>query len=374
MNVKVKKSIIQEKLSKIQNIVEKKSIMPVLNHFLLTASESGAFILATDLETAVKQPVEIEVLEPGSACIPAKKFYEIIRELEEEIELTLIEGWLKIQSGRSIFKLATLKPDEFPVWPEIGTIKKLEFTRDFLLTAIEKTIYAAGESDARFVLNGVLFHIKEPNYFRVVGTDGHRLAMFTAHIDTTQPIEGEKQVILSKKSLNELRKFLADTESVNFYIGRTHVMFEMDGISFLTRMIEGAYPDYEKVIPKNNPLVAVVDKNLTIASLKRVSTLSKEHYNAVKIEFKEDLLTISATDPELGEAQDELSIDYQYEPFQIAFNARYLIEALSALSSDRAKITMSNSESAAYITDAEQKVQEFKGSGVYEAVVMPLRL
>lgn len=363
MHVKLKKQKIQDTLSKIQSIVEKKSIMPVLNHFLMDVTDSVS-ILATDLETAVKLPLEAEIFESGKSCIPARKFYEIVKELEEDIDIKLSEGWLKIQSGRTNVRLAALDASEFPVWPQIGEASQINLSRDFLLTAIDKTIYASGEADARYVLNALVFEVRESE-LHVVGTDGHRLAHFKAPLNVTLE---NRRVILSKKSLNELKKFLSSTETVSLYIGKTHVMIEMDGISFLTRMIEGNYPEYEAVIPRNNPLVAVVDKDLLINSLKRVSVLSRERQNAVKTEWSDDLVIISASDPEIGEAQDELSIDYQGEPIVIGFNAKYLIDALERITSDKAKIMMSESEKAVYITDAHDT------SFVYECVVMPLRL
>lgn len=368
MHIRFKKEIIQESLSKIQNIVEKKSIMPILNHFLLEVESDRGYILATDLETAVRQPVEMEVSIPGKACIPARKFYEIVRELDDYIELKLVENWILIQSGKTNYKLAILNAEEFPVWPQIGDSTRINLSRDFLLTALEKTIYAAGEADARYVLNGLLFHIKDGNDFRVVGTDGHRLALFRAKLEAINSKE-EKKVILSKKSLNELRKFLVDSESVVLNIGKSHVMFEIDGVVFLTRMIEGNYPDYEVVIPKHHDKVAIIDKKLIISSLRKVSVLSKEQQNAVKMDFSEDLLVLSASDPELGEAKDEIAIDYKSSPIQIGFNAKYLMDAFSEISSDRGKMTMSEPDRAVYITDAES-FDTFK----YESVVMPLRL
>lgn len=368
MHLKVKKEEIQEKLSKIQNIVEKKSIMPILNHFLMDITQQGGFILATDLETAVKQPLEVEVIKPGRVCIHARKFYEIVKELNEDIEIKLIEQWLKIESGRSSIRLAILSADEFPVWPEIGDAIKINLSKDFLLTAIDKTIYAAGEADARYVLNGLLFHLVEPGEFKVVGTDGHRLALFKAVIEDL-PVKGEKKVILSKKSLNEMKRFLADAETVSLYIGKTHVMCEMNGITFLTRMIEGNYPDYESVIPRDNDKIAQVDKNAFITSLKRVSVLTRERQNAVRTEWSKEGVVISSSDPEIGEARDELKIEYQDEPFVIGFNAKYLIDAFEEITSEKAKITMREPEKAVYITDATP-VSSF----IYECVVMPLRL
>ncbi|MGB9823364.1 DNA polymerase III subunit beta [Thermodesulfovibrio sp.] len=363
MYVKLKKQKIQETIGKIQSIVEKKSIMPVLNHFLMDVTESSVSILATDLETAVKLPVEAEIIEPGKTCIPARKFYEIIKELESDFEIKLSEGWLKIQSGRSNFRLAALDASEFPVWPQIGQASQINLSKDLLLTAIDKTLYASGEADARYVLNALLFELRDGE-IHVVGTDGHRLAHFKAALNVALE---DRKVILSKKSLNELKKFLSSAENVSLQIGKTHVMIEIDGISFLTRMIEGNYPNYEAVIPKDFDKQAIVDKELLIASLKRVSVLSRERQNAVRTEWGQNL-TISASDPEIGEAQDELSIDYQGEPIVIGFNARYLIDALERITSDKAKIMMNEPEKAVYITDAHDT------SFVYECVVMPLRL
>ncbi|MEJ5227079.1 DNA polymerase III subunit beta [Thermodesulfovibrio sp.] len=368
MHVRIKKVEIQDKLSKIQNIVEKKSIMPVLNHFLMDITANSGYILATDLETAVKQPLKVEIIEPGKACIPAKKFYEIVRELDEDIEISLQEKWLKIQSGRSNFRLAVMDSSEFPVWPQIGDASRINFSRDLVLTAIDKTIYASGEADARYFLNGLLFHLKSPDEFHVVGTDGHRLAHFQAKIEGVN-LTDEKKVILSKKALTELRKFLSDVEAVSIFIGKTHVMFELDGINFLTRMIEGNYPDYESVIPRTNEKVAIVDKNLLIASLKRVSVLSRERQNAVRTEWTEDLLVLSSSDPELGEARDELAVEYQSDAIAVGFNAKYLIDSLEKISSDKAKIYMKEPERAVYITENQEK-----DNFIYESVVMPLRL
>ncbi|WP_353683823.1 DNA polymerase III subunit beta [Thermodesulfovibrio sp. 3907-1M] len=364
MHVKLKKQKIQDSLSKIQSIVEKKSIMPVLNHFLMDVTESSVSILATDLETAVKLPLEAEIFESGKTCIPARKFYEIVKELDDNFEIKLSEGWLKIRSGRTNVRLAALDASEFPVWPQIGQALQINLSRDLLLTAIDKTLYASGEADARYVLNALLFEIKD-GQLHVVGTDGHRLAHFKAPLNLASE---ERKVILSKKSLNELKKFLSGTENVSLQIGKTHVMIEMDGISFLTRMIEGNYPNYEAVIPKAFDKQAIVDRELLIASLKRVSVLSRERQNAVKTEWSEDLVVISASDPEIGEAQDELSIDYQGEPVCVGFNAKYLMDALERITSDKAKIMMTEPEKAVYITDAHDT------SFVYECVVMPLRL
>ncbi|WP_028841987.1 DNA polymerase III subunit beta [Thermodesulfovibrio yellowstonii] len=378
MKIKVEKQALQNALSKIQNIIEETTTTPVLTHFLLDVADTGSYIFATDLETAVKLPVKAEVFEAGKACIPGKKFYEIVKELGEEVELTLSDSWLKIQSGRSTFKLATLPAEEFPRWTDITDAVKIDVSRDLLLTAVEKTLYAAGEADVRYVLNTLLFHLK-PGELHVVGTDGHRLAHFKAEVDYATE---ETLLILSKKSLNELKKFLSDAETVSVYVGSTHVAFEMtvsvyvgsthvafemDGVKFLTRLIEGNYPEYEVVIPRNNPNEVVLDRDSFVSALRRVSVLSRDKMNAVRVELRPDVAIVSTSNSELGEAKDEVPITLTGNSITMAFNAEFLIDALKGITSSSVKFTFSEPEKAVYITDIG--VNSF----VYECVIMPLR-
>lgn len=187
MKVKVDRNELLKKLSDIQNIVEKRNTMPALNNFLLEAVSAGCSITATDLETALKEPIEMTVLDEGKACIPAKKLFEIVREMDGEITLESADNqWVKVKCGKSHFRLAGISPDEYPAWPSISASESMtiEINTAVLHDAIAKTLYAAGEADTRYVLNGLLFHLQADKTLNVVGTDGHRLALSIKEISS----------------------------------------------------------------------------------------------------------------------------------------------------------------------------------------------
>ncbi len=185
MKLSVSKDEMQEKLSNIQNIAEKRNTMPILSHFLLDAGKKGSYIVATDVETALKEPLDVEVEKEGKLCIPARKLLEIVREMEGDLSFESVdEQWLKVRAGSSDFRLACLPPSEFPAWPALGDAEEIIIDAPILMEMIEKTIYSAGESDTRYTLNGLLFHVKpQDKSFTIVGTDGHRLALIIRHFD-----------------------------------------------------------------------------------------------------------------------------------------------------------------------------------------------
>jgi len=367
MKVTVEKNELQKKLSDIQNIVEKKNTMPILSHFLLVAEKGGAYITATDLETAFKEPLVLTVATEGKLCIPAKKLFEIVREVDGDIVLeSSDEKWLKVKSGKSHFRLACLSHDEFPVWPALtDDTEKMEIDSLLLLEMIDKTLYAAGESDTRYVLNGLLFNIKPDGNLTVVGTDGHRLALSTKML--ASKLKEEKRIIFSRKSLAELRRFLDDeAKPVKVAIGKNHILFEMDTIQFLTRLIEGTYPNYEQVIPSVTDKTIGIDRIALMKSLRRVSIMSKERSSAVKVDFVSNTMAISASNPDLGEAKDEITIEYTGEPITLAFNARYILDALNVMNTDIIMIKLNEPLSPTLIMENEKDD--------YKYVVMPMRL
>jgi DNA polymerase-3 subunit beta len=369
MKVTVEKDELQRKLSDIQNIVEKKNTMPILSHFLLVAEKAGGYIIATDLETAFKEPIALTVADEGKLCIPAKKLFEIVREMEGDITLESMDSkWLKIKSGKSHFRLACLSDEEFPVWPSLsaaGAAEEMEIEAPLLLDMIDKTLYAAGESDTRYVLNGLLFDIKPDGALTVVGTDGHRLALSRKTLESK--LKEEKKVIFSRKSLSELRRFLgADSKVVKLILGKNHVLFEVGAIQFLTRLIEGTYPNYEQVIPAVSEKTMTVDRNLLMKSLRRVSIMSKERSSAVKVDIEADTMTISASNPDLGEAKDEIAVAYSAGPLTMAFNARYILDALNVMSSEKIAFKLNEPLNPTLIME--------EGRDDYKYVVMPMRL
>lgn len=366
MKVTVQKEEILKRLSNIQNIVEKKNTMPILNHFLLTADTEGSYITATDLETAFKEPIALTVADQGKMCIPARKLFEIVREVDGEIVLEAVDGqWLKIKSGKSHFRLACLSEKDFPAWPPLEDTEEITIPSGVLLDMIDRTLYAAGESDTRYVLNGLHLHLNTDGLLTVVGTDGHRLALTEKTLETK--VREERKMILSRKSVAELRRFLDSAgPDVRFVMGKNHVLFQIGDVHFLTRLIEGTYPNYRQVLPLENDKVMTADRNALMRALRRVSIMSKERSSAVKIEIGPQEMVISASNPDLGEASDEMAVTYTGESLSTAFNARYILDALDVMDSEMVVMKLKEALSAALILE--------EGREDYKSVVMPMRL
>ncbi|MFN3395506.1 MAG: DNA polymerase III subunit beta [Thermodesulfovibrionales bacterium] len=364
MKITVSKEEIQDKLQNIQNIVDKKNTMPILSHFLLDTEEQKAFIYATDLQLAIKEPVEATVQRPGKMCIPAKKLLEIVRELEGDITLDSEDGqWVKGISGKSRFRLACLPSSEFPAWPGIETEEEIVFNSDDLVEIIERTIYSAGEADTRYTLNGLLFHIKPGGVINVVGTDGHRLTLIIK--ETGHNIKEEKRLIIPRKAASEIGKFVNGVESISFKIGKNHVLFKIAETDFLVRLIEGTYPNYEQVIPRNDKVLKLKREDF-LKTLKRVSIMSREKSNAVKMDISDGLLVISSSNPDLGEARDEIGVEYSGDALEIGFNARYIIDSLLAMKGDIVSFALHDQLSPSLLME--------EGEENYKCVIMPMRL
>lgn len=367
MKITVGKEQLMERLSDIQSIVERKTTMPILSHFLLHISKKGAEISATDLETAMKEPLSVEKIDAeGSVCIPARKLFEIVKEIDGEITISTDDSeWIRIKSGASNFRLACLSAEEFPKWPVMEEGKKMKISASTLLTMIEKTLYSAGENDTRYTLNGLLFHLKpgERNFI-VVGTDGHRLAAVYDVLDSE--IESEVKVIIPRKAANELKKVLAYVDGdITVIIGKNHIQFDIGEVQFLTRQIEGSYPNYDQVIPSANEKIIRLNRSAYIKALRRASVMSREKSNAIKVDIKQGLMTVTASNPELGEARDEVIIDYTGDDMSIGFNARYLLDALSALGSEEVVFEIQDPLNPTLLKEGED--------GGYLCVIMPMR-
>lgn len=367
MNVRVSKDELQRRLADIQSVVEKKTTMPILSHFLMSVG-GNSYIVATDLETAIKEPVSImSVKEGGDLCIPARKLYEIVREMDGDIDLASEEtNWLKILSGRSSFRIACMNPEDFPKWPKLSSKVSIGVDARVLLEMIEKTLFSAGESDTRYTLNSLLFHVKpEEKTLTVVGSDGHRLATLKEAIDTS--VEQEIKVIIPRKSAAELKRFLSPVEgTVNMDIATNHISFSLGEIDFLVRLIEGTYPSYEHVIPTNNEKKVGIRRDEFIKVLRRVSVISRDRSSAVRLDITPDVLTISASNPDIGEAKDELAIDYDAESISLGYNARYLLDALNAMTGEKVIFEIQEPLSPTLLREED--------SDRYRCVIMPMRI
>jgi DNA polymerase-3 subunit beta len=379
MKLSVSREEMQEKLLNIQNIAEKRNTMPILSHFLLEAGKKGSCIVATDIETALKEPLDVRVEKEGKLCIPARKLFEIVREMEGDLSLESVdEQWLRVKSGTSDFKLACLSPNEFPAWPALGDAEEISINAAILMEMIEKTIYSAGESDTRYTLNGLLFHTKPKDKFlTVVGTDGHRLALIVRQMDSE--LKKEKRIIVPRKAVSELRRFLpalrasgrtasenSEIEKVKILIGEKHLLFSVGNVQFLTRLIEGTYPNYENVIPLANEKKMFIERDVFTKVLRRISVMSKERANAVRFDIGEDKLIVSSSNPDLGEAREEVAVDYKDGKLSVGFNARYMIDVLEAISTEKVILELQDPLSPVLVKE--------DGNENYKCVIMPMRI
>lgn len=364
MKLIVSKEEIQDKLQDIQNIVDKKNTMPVLNHFLLDAEGDISYIYATDLQLAIKEPIKATIQRPGKICIPARKLLEIVRESEGDIVLDSDDQqWIKVMAGKSRFRLACLPPSDFPAWPAIDTEEEIVFSTEWLLEMIEKTLYSAGEADTRYTLNGLLFHIKPDGLINIVGTDGHRLALITGNIGHN--IKIEKKIIVPRKAASEISRFVDGIDSISARFGKNHLLFKIGEAEFLVRLIEGTYPNYEQVIPQNDKVIRIKREDF-IKILRRVSIMSRERSNAVKMDISDGILLVSSSNPDLGEAKDEIEVEYKGEALTIGFNARYIIDSLSAMKEEFVLFSLRDQLSPSLLVE--------EGHEDYKCVIMPMRL
>ncbi|MBI4847348.1 MAG: DNA polymerase III subunit beta [Nitrospirae bacterium] len=368
MKLKIQKEEIQNVLQSIQGIVDKKTTMPILGHFLLKVDKTAASLMATDLDIALKGPLKAEIIEPGSLCIPARKLFEIAREVEGDILIESQENnWLRVTSGKSTFKLMGLPEADFPALPEVKKSEELIISAEKIGTMIEKTVYATGESDTRYTLNGLLFHFtpnKKNVEFKMVGTDGHRLSLIAMNLDGK--LSEEKKIILPKKAALELKKLIeGSSEDVTIYMDKNHIFFGINGIVLTSRLIEGTYPNYDQVIPKNNEKNVIVDKMEFLKALRRTSIMSREKTNAVRFDLEEGKITLISMNPDIGEAREEIAAQYKGEQMTVGFNARYLMDILQAMEKESVNIELQEPLSPTLVLEDNNRD--------YLCVVMPMR-
>ncbi len=371
MKLKIKKEEILKGLQRIQGVVEKKNTMPILSNMLFTADDKGVEIVATDLEIGLRGHYAADVEKPGSVTVSAKKMYEIVRELpDDDIQIRVEDGnWVKIQSGRSQFKLVGLPKDEYPALPDVAEEGMIVIEGETLRDMIKKTLYSVGENDARYVLNGLFVHMTQTKAglnIRMVGTDGHRLSMIDRVVDAKHK---EESIIIPKKAMMELRRLLeedAPKSELRLGFSKNHALFKRDGLVMVSKLIDGNYPNYLQVVPAKSTKKVTVSKDIFTHAVKRVSILSKEKTNAVKLQLEKDRLILSTNNPEVGEATEELGVDYTGETISIGFNSRYLMDVLTAMDRQTIALELSDALSPCLITE--------EGDEHYKCVVMPMRV
>jgi len=374
MKLTIEKIDLQRGLARLQAIVEKRSSMPILANVLITASgkgDSGRLELAaTDLEVGIRGSQSAKVQKPGALTISARKLYDIVRELpEESIQLeATANAYLDIRCGRSRFTLAGTAAEEYPSLPDFAPGRMARLQAAVLSQMIEGTMYAASMDETRYNLNGVYFEVvPDSARIRMVATDGHRLALVerTAGSDVSALASG---VIIPRKGLAELKRLVDEDDADEVEIGfeGNSGLVRKGDVTLVMRLIEGEFPNYKQVIPKQCDHHLTLSADSLVRALRRVALLSAEHSRAVKVELADGKLQLSSRTPDLGDAQEEIDVDYAGPTVSIGFNARYLLDCLSALGAKEVRLGLRDGGSPVEVrpTDDLESV----------AVVMPMRL
>ncbi|MBI5235488.1 MAG: DNA polymerase III subunit beta [Deltaproteobacteria bacterium] len=367
MKLQIKKSDFVRLLQRIQGIVATRNTMPILANVLLDCSKTRLTAIATDLEVFIKDSIEADISEEGAITINAKKLFDMIKELPmETISVASHDDKVLIKSGKSRVNLLGLPAKDFPPFPTIDETKLSAFDKDILKEMIDKTAFAVSTDETRYNINGFLLEKDDKGMLRMVATDGHRLALVEKKDSTAFLGDEKKGVLLPKKGVNEIRRLLDEEGEFNIHVTQKNATIKKDAAMINTRLLEGEFPDYKKVIPKDNDKEIIVNRDSLLSSLKRVSIISSDKIRGVKFAFKKNVLTISSSSQELGDATDEVDIDYNGEDIEIAFNARYFIDALEAITEENARIKLKDQLSPGIIRPA------IADGDVY--VVMPMRI
>jgi DNA polymerase-3 subunit beta len=352
-----------------QGVVERRNTMPILANVLIEADETLS-ISATDLEVHLRRRCGAKVKTAGSATVPARKFYELVRELGQgDVTVRLLENnFVEVTSGRSRVRLVGLPAEDFPSFPqgEKGASKAFTIDSETLCLMIDRTLFAVSTDDTRAHLGGVLL-IGSEEGLRFVGTDGHRLAKFD------QPMTGvktpDKGLILPRKGLSELRRLLEGRQGdVEIQVAGNAVRAEIGDVAIVMRLIDGEFPNYEQVIPSEVKIRLALAKDELMSALKRVSVVASDRARGVRLALSQGQLTVSASSPDFGEASEELEIPYDGDEMSVGFNSRYLTDVLAVLPDEaKVEIGLSDDVSPGVISIEDERE-------TYEYVVMPMRL
>ena len=351
-------------LQSVIGVVERRQTMPVLANVLLSARDNRLAITGTDLEVELVAATKVGLEQPGDITVPGRKLLDILRALPEGVNVTLsTEGErVSVRAGRSRFTLSTLPAAEFPVVEEINAAQTLSVAQGEFRRLIDKTHFSMAQQDVRYYLNGLLLETQDST-LRAVATDGHRLAL--CEMALASPAKSG-QVILPRKGVLELQRILGTEGNVELAIGTNHVRAQIGDIRFTSKLIDGRFPEYGRVIPSSPAKLVQGDRELLRQALQRTAILSNEKYRGIRLAVRTDLLTIQAHNPEQEEAEDQVEVVYAGDEVEIGFNVNYLLDALSAIEGDKVEIGLTDSNSSCLI--------HAPGLTQTRYVVMPMRL
>jgi DNA polymerase-3 subunit beta len=370
MKATIERATLLKSLGHVQSVVERRNTIPILSNVLIEAAEGGGLrLMATDLDLQIVETVEANVTQPGATTVSAHTLFDIARKLPEgsQVELNAAEGKMQVNAGRARFNLSTLPRDDFPVIAEGDLPTRFELAAAMLRQIIDKTRFAISTEETRYYLNGIFFHVSDEAQpvLKAAATDGHRLARVT--VPRPAGAEGMPDVIIPRKCVAELRKLLDELEgTVQISLSETKVRFGLGSAILTSKLIDGTFPDYSRVIPTANDKLLRIDPRSFEEGVDRVATIASEKTRAVKLALDRDRVTLSVTSPENGTAAEEVPGDYNADGLEIGFNARYLLDILGQIEGDTVEMHLADAAAPTLLREND------KASALY--VLMPMRV
>jgi DNA polymerase-3 subunit beta len=371
MEIKIDRDILFNAISKVQSIIEKRSNMPILSMILISTEKSAIQISATDLEISLQQTIPAEILNPGSITVSGRKLFEILKESKsKEIYIKEKENnWIYLSDHRTKYNLACLPAEEYPVFIEPEGVDMVEIEGDVVREMINKTIYSVTLEEAGFKLSGVYTErmaLQGKNILRMVSTDGHRLSLMDKEIEKIEDIKMEKGVMIPKKGMLELSKMVSEGEKMKIGFLKNNCVAKKNDSLIVIRLLETKFPDYDSVIPKDVKHWITVNRMDLLDGMKKMIILSSESYKGVKITLEKNNMELVSINPDLGDAQDNLEVEYGDERLEMGFNSRYFIDALQAMDSENVELGFIDNSSPCLL-----KGENDKG---FLGLVMPMRI
>lgn len=366
MKIVTDKDSLLQPLQQVGGVVERRQTLPILANVLINARPDELTITATDLEVEMKTVARADCENELDFTLPARKLIDICRALPEGAKISIdIEGErATLRSGKSRFTLGLLPAQDYPSIEPSASTHRFSVSGRQLKRLIDKTQFAMAQQDVRYYLNGMLLEVKE-GMIRAVATDGHRLALSESQCDGTEGID--LQVILPRKAVQELSRLISDGDApIDIDVSSNHIRLKMESSSFTSKLIDGKFPDYDRVIPKRSERVVSADKESLKQALQRASILSNEKYRGIRFQFTPGSLELLAHNPEQEEAEEEMEIDYDGSELVIGFNVGYLIEVLNVLGSARVQMLLNDANSSCLINEPEGENEQY--------VIMPMRI
>jgi DNA polymerase III subunit beta len=375
MKATIERATLLKGLSHVQSVVERRNTIPILSNVLIEAREQGSLrLMATDLDLQIDETVAAAVDQPGAITVSAHTLFDIARKLPEgaQVELSAAEGRLTVKAGRARFQLATLPRDDFPVIAEGELPTTFELPAETLKAIVDKTRFAISTEETRYYLNGIFLHVSDDGgpaggqpVLKAAATDGHRLARMT--VPRPDGAETMPDVIVPRKCVAELRKLLDEIDgSVGVSLSPSKIRFDLGQAILTSKLIDGTFPDYSRVIPTGNDKLLKIDPKSFMEGVDRVSTIATEKTRAVKMAVDRDRITLSVTSPENGAAAEEVPGDYAAMPFEIGFNSRYLLDILHQIEGDMVEVHLADAAAPTLIREND------KSPALY--VLMPMRV